>query len=98
MLTEAIKESLEDIHIETWAPPVIRFRVGGVLRNHRPQRRLATLLITTFYGKVMASLDIAETHSQDGRMALRDGGRAVDVRVSTLPSRHGERVVLRSAR
>lgn len=60
----------------------------------RPQRRLAALLISRI--KVMASLDIAEKRvPQDGRMALRIGGRAIDVRVSTLPSSHGERVVLR---
>ena len=96
MLTEAIKEKASDIHIETYERHLqIRFRVDGVLREIlRPQRRLAALLISRI--KVMASLDIAEKRvPQDGRMALRIGGRAIDVRVSTLPSSHGERVVLR---
>ncbi|MEH8871417.1 ATPase, T2SS/T4P/T4SS family [Klebsiella pneumoniae] len=95
MLTEAIKEKASDIHIETYERHLqIRFRVDGVLREIlRPQRRLAALLISRI--KVMASLDIAEKRvPQDGRMALRIGGRAIDVRVSTLPSSHGERVVL----
>lgn len=96
MLTEAIKEKASDIHIETYERHLqIRFRVDGVLREIlRPQRRLAALLISRI--KVMASTDIAEKRvPQDGRMALRIGGRAIDVRVSTLPSSHGERVVLR---
>ncbi len=74
------------------ADPLSRRRRAA--RNSAPQRRLAALLISRI--KVMASLDIAEKRvPQDGRMALRIGGRAIDVRVSTLPSSHGERVVLR---
>ena len=79
MLTEAIKEKASDIHIETYERHLqIRFRVDGVLREIlRPQRRLAALLISRI--KVMASLDIAEKRiPQDGRMALRIGGRAID--------------------
>ncbi|MFC0228492.1 type II secretion system ATPase GspE [Serratia aquatilis] len=96
MLTEAIKDKASDIHIETYERHLqIRFRVDGVLREIlRPQRRLASLLISRI--KVMARLDIAEKRvPQDGRMALRVGGRAIDVRVSTLPSNYGERIVLR---
>lgn len=96
MLTEAIKDKASDIHIETYERHLqIRFRVDGVLREIlRPQRRLASLLISRI--KVMAKLDIAEKRiPQDGRMALRIGGRAIDVRVSTLPSNYGERIVLR---
>ncbi|MFC3396279.1 type II secretion system ATPase GspE [Brenneria rubrifaciens] len=96
MLTEAIKDKASDIHIETYERYLqIRFRVDGVLREIlRPQRKLASLLVSRI--KVMAKLDIAEKRiPQDGRMALRIGGRAIDVRVSTLPSSHGERVVLR---
>ncbi|BES85610.1 type II secretion system protein GspE [Pectobacterium araliae] len=96
MLTEAIKNKASDIHIETYERYLlIRFRVDGVLREIlRPQRKLASLLVSRI--KVMAKLDIAEKRiPQDGRMALRVGGRAVDVRVSTLPSNYGERVVLR---
>lgn len=96
MLSEAIKESASDIHIETFEKSLsIRFRIDGVLREIlRPKRQLATLLIARV--KVMAKLDIAEKRlPQDGRISLRIGGRAVDLRVSTMPSSFGERVVLR---
>ena len=96
MLAEAIKESASDIHIETFEQAlVIRFRVDGVLREVlRPNRQLSALLVSRI--KVMARLDIAEKRvPQDGRISLRIGGRAVDVRVSTMPSAHGERAVLR---
>ncbi len=96
MLSEAIKEGASDIHIETYEHTLtIRFRIDGVLREIlRPNRKLASLLVSRI--KVMAKLDIAEKRiPQDGRIALRIGGRAVDVRVSTLPSSHGERAVLR---
>jgi len=96
MLGEAIKEEASDIHIETFEQTlVIRFRIDGVLREIlKPQRKLAALLVSRI--KVMAKLDIAEKRiPQDGRISLRIGGRAVDVRVSTMPASHGERVVLR---
>ncbi len=96
MLSEAIKESASDIHIETFENILkIRFRVDGILREVlKPHRKLASLLVSRI--KVMAKLDIAEKRiPQDGRISLRIGGRAVDVRVSTMPSSHGERVVLR---
>ena len=96
MLAEAIKEGASDIHIEPFEQNLaIRFRVDGVLRKIlQPQRALSALLVSRI--KVMAKLDIAEKRiPQDGRIALRIGGRAVDVRVSTLPSNHGERVVMR---
>lgn len=96
MLSEAIKEGASDIHIETFEASLsIRFRVDGVLRDVlTPNRKLSPLLVSRV--KVMARLDIAEKRvPQDGRISLRIGGRAVDVRVSTMPSSHGERVVLR---
>ncbi|MDP5255215.1 MULTISPECIES: type II secretion system ATPase GspE [unclassified Vibrio] len=96
MLSEAIKEGASDIHIETFEVSLsIRFRVDGVLREVlSPSRKLAPLLVSRV--KVMAKLDIAEKRvPQDGRISLRIGGRAVDVRVSTMPSSHGERVVMR---
>ncbi|KMV29433.1 general secretion pathway protein GspE [Photobacterium swingsii] len=96
MLAEAIKEAASDIHIETFEKVLsIRFRIDGVLREVlQPSRKLAPLLVSRI--KVMAKLDIAEKRvPQDGRISLRIGGRAVDVRVSTMPSSHGERVVLR---
>ncbi|HFW1339121.1 TPA: type II secretion system ATPase GspE [Salmonella enterica subsp. enterica serovar Virchow] len=96
MLSEAIKERASDIHIETFEKNlVIRFRVDGTLHEVlRPGRKLASLLVSRI--KVMSRLDIAEKRiPQDGRIALLVGGRAVDIRVSTLPSVWGERVVLR---
>ncbi len=96
ILTEAVRENASDIHIETFETRLlIRFRIDGLLREMaRPRRELATLLVSRI--KVMARLDIAEKRvPQDGRMSLKVGGREVDVRVSTLPSANGERVVLR---
>jgi general secretion pathway protein E len=96
ILGEAIKESASDIHLETFEKRlVVRFRVDGILREVlEPKRELAALLVSRI--KVMARLDIAEKRiPQDGRISLKVGGREVDVRVSTLPSANGERVVLR---
>ncbi|MEJ1340401.1 MAG: type II secretion system ATPase GspE [Candidatus Sedimenticola sp. (ex Thyasira tokunagai)] len=96
LLAEAVKENASDIHIEPYEDRLaIRLRVDGVLRDVlHPQRALAPMLTSRI--KVMARLDISEKRlPQDGRISLRVGGRAVDVRVSTLPSGHGERVVLR---
>jgi general secretion pathway protein E len=96
LLSEAIKESASDVHIETFEDRItIRFRVDGVLRDVlEPQRVLAPLIVSRI--KIMAKLDIAEKRlPQDGRITLRIAGRAVDVRVSTMPTSHGERVVLR---
>ncbi|MCK8542702.1 type II secretion system ATPase GspE [Yersinia ruckeri] len=96
MISQAIKEVASDIHIEPFERRlIIRFRIDGVLSKVlEPPPRLASLLISRI--KVMAKLDIAEKRvPQDGRIALRMGGRALDIRVSTLPSSHGERAVLR---
>jgi len=96
LFTEAIKENVSDIHIEPYETRmVVRFRVDGMLREVlQPPRIVAPLLVSRI--KVMADLDIAEKRlPQDGRISLRIAGRAVDVRVSTLPSSYGERVVLR---
>ena len=96
ILTEAVKSSASDIHIETFEKQlVVRFRIDGVLREIvQPKRALAPLLISRI--KVMSKLDIAEKRiPQDGRISLRVGGREVDIRVSTMPSANGERIVLR---
>lgn len=96
LLTEAVKVNASDIHIEPYENRlVVRFRVDGVLREIlEPARGLAPLLVSRI--KVMAKLDIAEKRlPQDGRISLRVAGRPVDVRVSTLPSGNGERVVMR---
>ncbi|MDT8403948.1 type II secretion system ATPase GspE [Sulfuriflexus sp.] len=96
LLAAAIKENASDIHIEPFENRlVVRMRVDGVLREIlEPKRVLAPLLVSRI--KVMAKLDIAEKRlPQDGRISLRIAGRAVDVRVSTLPAGGGERVVMR---
>jgi general secretion pathway protein E len=96
VLTQAIKENASDIHVEPFENRlVVRFRVDGVLREVlQTKRAVAPLLVSRI--KVMSRLDIAEKRlPQDGRISLRIAGRAVDVRVSTMPSGHGERVVLR---
>ena len=96
LLSEAIKMSASDIHIEPFENRMrVRFRVDGMLRQIlQPPGNIAPLVISRI--KVMAKLDIAEKRlPQDGRISLRVAGRAVDVRVSTLPSGYGERVVMR---
>jgi general secretion pathway protein E len=96
ILTEAIKDNASDVHIEPYENRLgVRFRIDGVLREVLETRRaLAPLVVSRV--KVMSKLDIAEKRlPQDGRISLRIAGRAVDVRVSTMPSGHGERVVLR---
>ncbi|SBS32421.1 Type II secretion system protein E [Marinomonas aquimarina] len=96
ILSEALNVGASDIHIETYERQLkVRFRVDGVLREViAPKRALAPMLISRI--KVMAKLDIAEKRlPQDGRILLRVSGQDTDVRVSTLPSTYGERVVLR---
>jgi general secretion pathway protein E len=96
VLTEAVKDNASDVHIEPYENRLgVRFRIDGVLREILETRRaLAPLVVSRI--KVMSKLDIAEKRlPQDGRISLRIAGRAVDVRVSTMPSGHGERVVLR---
>jgi len=96
LLTQAARDGASDIHIEAFESySLVRFRVDGTLRDIvRPKRALHAALVSRI--KIMAQLDIAEKRlPQDGRITLRVGGRAVDVRVSTLPTGHGERVVLR---
>jgi len=96
VLTQAVKENASDIHIEPFENRlVVRFRVDGVLREVVQSRRAVSPLVVSRI-KVMSKLDIAEKRlPQDGRISLRIAGRAVDVRVSTIPAGHGERVVLR---
>lgn len=96
LFTQAIKQKASDIHIETYENRVlVRNRVDGALHEVLEiQRLIAPLVISRV--KVMAKLDIAEKRiPQDGRISLRIGGHNIDVRVSTLPSNYGERVVLR---
>ncbi|MBX3655592.1 MAG: Flp pilus assembly complex ATPase component TadA [Ramlibacter sp.] len=96
LLTQAARDGASDIHIEPYErTSSVRFRVDGTLREVvQPNRALHAALISRL--KIMAELDISEKRlPQDGRISLRIGTRAVDVRVSTLPSAHGERAVLR---
>ena len=96
LLTQAIRENASDIHLEAFEDEsIVRLRVDGVLRDVlSPRRELHGALVSRI--KVMSKLDIAEKRlPQDGRMSLRVAEHPVDVRVSTLPTQHGERVVLR---
>ena len=96
ILTESLKENASDIHIEPYErEALVRFRLDGVLRTVlSPSVQIAPLLISRI--KVMSKLDIAEKRlPQDGRMSVLLGGRSIDLRVSTMPSSHGERVVMR---
>jgi general secretion pathway protein E len=91
-----VREKASDIHIETFEDKLsVRYRIDGVLAEVlSPKRMLAPLLVSRL--KVMARLDIAEKRvPQDGRITVRIAGHAVDIRMSTIPSAHGERVVLR---
>ncbi len=96
VLTQAVREGASDIHIEPFENRlVVRFRVDGILREVLQSKRAVAPMVVSRI-KVMSKLDIAEKRlPQDGRISLRVAGRAVDVRVSTIPSGHGERVVLR---
>lgn len=96
LLTQALREGASDIHFQIFEHrALVRFRVDGVLRDIlEPQRALYAAIVSRI--KVMAQLDIAEKRlPQDGRITLKIAGRPVDVRVATLPTGHGERVVLR---
>jgi general secretion pathway protein E len=96
LLIEAIREKASDIHIEAHEHRlVIRFRIDGVLQDRlEPKRSLGPMLVSRI--KVMAGLDIAEKRKpHDGRVTLSLGGHEIDIRVSTIPSQYGERVVMR---
>lgn len=96
ILSQAVKEQASDIHIETFEERLsIRYRVDGVLSEVlSPKKTLAPLLVSRL--KVMAKLDIAEKRvPQDGRISVRIAGHGIDIRMSTIPSAFGERVVLR---
>ncbi len=96
ILTEAIRANASDIHIEPFEKQLrIRFRIDGQLKTIlTPNPALAGMLVSRV--KVMAKLDIAEKRlPQDGRITRKLGGREVDLRVSTIPSSYGERVVMR---
>ena len=96
IIADATRNGVSDIHVEPYETGlVVRMRIDGVLRETmRMPPHVAPVVVSRI--KVMARLDIAERRvPQDGRMGLTLGGKLLDVRVSTLPSRAGERVVLR---
>jgi general secretion pathway protein E len=96
LLTQAVKERASDIHIEPFEKELcVRFRIDGVLYEVvKPPRRLQASIVSRV--KIMAGLNIAEKRiPQDGRIRTRMAGREIDLRVSSLPVRHGERVVMR---
>ena len=96
ILSEAIQEGASDIHFEPFEDDLrIRYRIDGVLQTrHVPSREHQAQLLSRI--KVLAKLDIAEHRlPQDGRIKLKMGGREIDLRVSTVPVAHGERIVLR---
>ena len=96
LLTQALHEGASDIHIEPFETrSVVRLRIDGTLRDLiEPAHALHAAIVSRV--KIMAQLDIAEKRlPQDGRITLRVAGKPVDVRVSTIPTGHGERVVLR---
>ncbi|MEK6637482.1 MAG: ATPase, T2SS/T4P/T4SS family [Pseudomonadota bacterium] len=96
IIADAVRQGVSDIHIEPYESGlVIRMRIDGILRETlRMPAHVAPVIVSRI--KVMARLDIAERRlPQDGRIGLTLGGKQLDVRVSTLPARGGERVVLR---
>jgi general secretion pathway protein E len=96
LFTQALRDRASDIHIEPFETrSVVRLRIDGTLRDLlEPARALHAAIVSRV--KIMAQLDIAEKRlPQDGRITLRLAGKPVDVRVSTIPTGHGERVVLR---
>ena len=95
-ITKAIKARASDIHLEPFENKLsIRFRVDGVLREVlQYQKNITQMIISRI--KIMSKLDISERRlPQDGRISISIGKKEVDLRVSTLPSSFGERVVLR---
>jgi general secretion pathway protein E len=96
LLTKALEQRASDIHIEPFENRlIVRYRIDGVLHEvESPPRRLSAAIISRV--KIMASLDIAERRlPQDGRIKLRIQGKEIDLRVSTVPTMHGESVVMR---
>jgi len=96
MLSQAVKGRASDIHIEPYQNRIkIRYRVDGILYDMiSPPKHIQSTLISRI--KIMAKLNIAEKRlPQDGRIEIRIGDKNVDIRVSTIPTAFGERVVLR---
>jgi type IV pilus assembly protein PilB len=96
ILVQAVKDRASDIHLEPFEKNIrLRYRIDGVLVDATPPpKQLQLALVSRF--KIMSSLDIAERRlPQDGRMRIRVGGKDYDLRVSIMPTVHGEKIVLR---
>ncbi|GAB4290934.1 MAG: type II secretion system ATPase GspE [Myxococcota bacterium] len=96
LLTQSVKERASDIHIEPAEKDIsVRFRIDGVLYEIiRPPKRIQAAIISRI--KIMGGLNIAEKRlPQDGRIRIKIAGKDIDIRLSTLPTSHGERVVMR---
>ena len=96
IISQAIKSRASDIHFEPYEDHIaIRFRIDGILKEiFRQDSKIASVLISRI--KIISGLDISERRlPQDGRVSLSLGDKSVDVRVSSLPSSYGERIVLR---
>jgi type IV pilus assembly protein PilB len=96
IIVQAIKDRASDIHLEPFEKGMrLRYRVDGVLMDATPPPKQMQLALTSRF-KIMSSLDIAERRlPQDGRMRVKVSGKDFDLRVSVLPTVHGEKVVLR---
>jgi type IV pilus assembly protein PilB len=96
ILVQAVKDRASDVHIEPFEKTVrLRYRVDGVLTDATPPPKQMQLALASRF-KIMSSLDIAERRlPQDGRMRIRVGGKDYDLRVSIMPTVHGEKIVLR---
>src|SRR5208282_3170934 len=96
IIVQAIKDRASDIHLEPFEKSMrLRYRVDGVLIDATPPPKQMQLALASRF-KIMSSLDIAERRlPQDGRMRVKVGGKDFDLRVSVLPTVHGEKIVLR---
>jgi len=96
ILVQAVKDRASDIHIEPFEKGLrLRYRIDGVLMDATPPPKQMQLALASRF-KIMSSLDIAERRlPQDGRMRIRVGGKDYDLRVSIMPTVHGEKIVLR---
>jgi type IV pilus assembly protein PilB len=96
ILVQAVKDHASDVHIEPFEKTVrLRYRIDGVLVDATPPPKQMQLALASRF-KIMCSLDIAERRlPQDGRMRIRVGGKDYDLRVSIMPTVHGEKIVLR---
>jgi type IV pilus assembly protein PilB len=96
MIIQAIKDRASDIHLEPFEKSMrLRYRVDGVLLDATPPPKQMQLALTSRF-KIMSNLDIAERRlPQDGRMRVKVSGKDFDLRVSVMPTVHGEKIVLR---